>query len=257
MTAADITTLALVSKDDSSDSSESSFAFYEEDLAGKHTRNKKLKQQDQVKSFFDRISTIKSLHDKNTRDWLASLHAEMTEGSIPLFKDSAGTVEDYQLIPTWTFLPVGKTIKGADTTFGHLSIAPNAELQLPPFMMPLGRLFVNARNDNKFDESCPTHRYRATRWTGYEVFLGDDLSLWIVFDDHMDRDGIPWYPVSCSLTRPFNFFDIARLLPSLCKLEHATFKEALTSVKETRWTGKVQLEEVAWKEVDKYFTQSA
>lgn len=109
---------------------------------------------------------------------------------------------------------------------------------------PLGRLFVNADNGNHFNKRCNSNRSRLTRWTGYEVFVSNDLAIWIVFHGHsFASHARPWYPVSCGITEPFER-GIARLLPSLSELEHATFENAMTSIKATHQAGEMRIDEV-------------
>lgn len=203
-----------------------------------------------MKQFFAKISTIESLCDQETRDWLGSLPHHMRREVIPLFESSIdGVFEDYQLYPSYCWLTKGKIATNPDLDFYHLSCVENTEPQMGGLFMPLGRLFVNADNGNHFNERCNSNRSRLTRWTGYEVFISNDMAIWIVFDGHsFASHARPWYPVSCGITEPFEP-GIARLLPSLSELEHATFENAMTSIKATHLAGEMHIYEVEKSEV--------
>lgn len=145
---------------------------FEWDLAVTHNRNEELRQRTSVKQFFAKISTIESLCDQETRDWLGSLPHHMRREVIPLFESSIdGVFEDYHLYPSYSWLTKGKIAKNPDLNFYHLSCVENTEPQMGGLFMPLGRLFVNADNGNHFNERCNSNRSRLTRWTGYEVFI--------------------------------------------------------------------------------------
>ena len=132
---------------------------------------------------------------------------------------------------------------GPDIDFYRLS---NTELKEPQncLFMPLGRLFVNAANGNRFNERPLRNRSRLAMWTGYEVFVADDLGLWIVFDGHSLASHAPlWYPVPCGLMLDLKP-GIGCLLSSLSDLEHATFENARSSVETTHQTGFMVLNKV-------------
>ena len=66
------------------------------DLATTHQRNIELKELSSVKEFFERVKKIKSIWDKDTREWLATLPYTMSGEAIPLFESSKDEVsEDY------------------------------------------------------------------------------------------------------------------------------------------------------------------
>ena len=178
------------------------------DIAVIHERNEKLRSQENIKQFFDRVSTIKSIWDPATRTWLRSLPHNMHGEAIPLFENSDDeTLEDYQSYPSYSWLNPGKTAEELDLNFYHLPCTKPDELQKPYLFTPLGRLFVNMRVDNHLRKRCKSNLSRLTRWTGYEVFVRNDLALWIVFDKNsLDSDAKPWYPVSCSITKPFRVY---------------------------------------------------
>lgn len=71
------------------------------DVAKAHCRNADLRQQQNVKDFFDKIKSLKSLWDPETRHWLGSLPDRMREKIIPLFESDD---EDYQLHPCFSWL---------------------------------------------------------------------------------------------------------------------------------------------------------
>lgn len=214
------------------------------DIAVIHERNEKLRCQENVKQFFDRVSTIKSIWDPATRTWLRSLPHNMHGEAIPLFENNDDeTLEDYQLYPSYSWLKSGKTAEEPDLNFYHLPCTESEDIQKPYLFMPLGRLFVYMRVDNHLRKRCKSNLSRLTRWTGYEVFVHNDLTLWIVFDNNsLDSDAKPWYPVSCSITKPFE--SIACLLPSLSELERATYKNAKRSIENTYQAGEMYIDEV-------------
>jgi hypothetical protein len=208
-----------------------------------------------VKQFFAKLSTIKSLLDPETRDFLGLLSYDMNDQPIPLFENSEdidGVQEDYQLLPMYSGLLVsGIRAKDPDVDFYRLSCVENNELEKQCLFLPLSGLYVNAENGNRFNEQIKSRGPRVTRWTGYEVWVSDDLALWIVFDGgSLASEDKAWYPVSCSLTefiKPPSGF--ARLLPSLTELEHATFEDAKSLVVGTYLPGEMRLEQVEKGEV--------
>ncbi|KAI1124150.1 hypothetical protein F5Y10DRAFT_250249 [Nemania abortiva] len=220
------------------------------DIAAVHSRNEDLKGPD-VEEFF---STIKALDQKLSPVsyiWLRRLPYDMHNNAIPLFKDNSGN-EDYQLHPSYSWLKLDKRARNPIPGVFGLSAAQNTkdltELRNIRFFIPLGRLFVNARNGNRFNKPCGSSRSRITRWTGYEVFLSSDLGVWIVFDaQSLARDAEPWYPVSCGILDRIERFSIARLLPRFADLRAATFEDAVASVKEMHW----DLDNILISEVEK------
>lgn len=250
--------LVSVADDSSSGSpdyrSDRDYAYAECDLAYTHKRNEELRGQTDVKQFFAKLSTIKSLLDPETRDFLGLLSCDMNGKFIPLFENSEdidGVQEDYQLLPNHSGLVSGMSAEDPDVDFYCLSCVENNELEKRRLFLPLGGLFVNAENGNRFNERINSRGPRVTRWTGYEVMVSDDLALWIVFDGHsLASEDKAWYPVSCSLTesiKPPSGF--ACLLPSLTELEHATFEDAKNLVDGTHLPGEMRLEEVEKSEV--------
>ena len=214
------------------------------DLAITNQRNAELRQRNRVKEFFAKVKNIKSVWDEDAREWLAVLPHTMRGEAIPLFESNIdGVLEDYQLHPSYSWLTQGVNAEDPDIDFYQLSNTELREHQNRLFI-PLGRLFVNAANGNCFNERAPQNRSRLTRWTGYEVFVADNLGLWIVFDGHSLASHAPlWYPVSCGLTKGFEH-GIACLLPSLSELEHATFENARASMETTHQTGLMVINEV-------------
>lgn len=220
------------------------------DLAITNQRNAELRQRNGVKEFFAKFKNIKSVWDEYAREWLAMLPHTMCGEAIPLFESNIdGVLEDYQLHPSYSWLTQGVNAKNPDIDFHQLSDTELRKHQNRLFI-PLGRLFVNAANGNHFNERGPRSRSRLTRWTGYEVFVADNLGLWIVFDGHSLASHAPlWYPVPCVLTKEFEL-GIACLLP-LSELEHATFHDARASMETTHQTGLLVINEVEKSDVKK------
>ncbi|KAI0100559.1 hypothetical protein GGR51DRAFT_532416 [Nemania sp. FL0031] len=168
----------------------------------------------------------------------------MHDIAIPLFRDEKSD-EDYQLHPSYSRLKMN--IRPNDCIPGIFGLSAKntedvTELQKIRFFIPLGRLFVNAQNGNCFNKRCNSFLSRITRWTGYEVFLGSDLAIWIVFDaQSLTRGAEPWYPVSCGITERIQRASIARLLPRFADLETAEFEDAVSSAEEMRWAIEVQI----------------
>lgn len=150
------------------------------DLAVTHERNEELRKEERVRQFFAKVKTIteKSIWDQDIREWLRSLPFYMRGQAIPLFEDDTeGVSEDYQLHLGYSWLPSGEAAQDPDPHFYRLSSARNSSPVSSSYWMsweilyiPLGRLFVNAPNGNRFNERCNSKRSRLSRWTGYEVF---------------------------------------------------------------------------------------
>lgn len=218
----------------------------EYDLAVSHARNEKLKKHKGVKEFFSKVRTTKSLWDDGIHEWLRTLPRDMLREAIPLFENVSEN-EDYQLHPTYSWLTSDTRVEDPDLYSFYISSSDTSQLQKSRIFMPLGRLFVNAGNPNRFNEQrCRSKRSRLARWTGYEVFVGHDsrdLALWIMLDRQVHgHQALPCYPVSCSLmdfvkhntTNPLGGpCTFARLLPLFAGLEHATFEEARESLIKT------------------------
>lgn len=165
------------------------------------------------------------------------------------YKDDS---EDYQLHPHYTSLEVGKTATGPHNDLCRLSIN-GSTLEDPKLVIGIGRLFVNVSN---------AKAERTSKWTGYEVFVDNELALWMVFDRHSnDPLAEDWYPVPCRLSHPTlqdtndeqraRRFDVACFLTSLRDLANANFKTASEKVQEKSRRGEMRVCEVERSEIDK------
>lgn len=67
----------------------------EADMANIHASNQKLTTRPAVMRFFDKIQTIETLRDGNTRKWLGHLSSDMINEAVPLFEDDTGV--NYQV----------------------------------------------------------------------------------------------------------------------------------------------------------------
>lgn len=221
------------------------------DLAIIHERNSQLRQRTKVKELFATVQNFRSMWLAESRKFLAALPHTMRDEVIPLFEaNTDGVSEDYQLQPSYSWLPVGVKAKNPDIDFVQLSGAEPGKHQNCLFV-PLGRLFVNAENGNRFNEHVRENRSRLTRWTGYEVFIADDLGLWIAFDKQSLISPEPlWYPVDCSLTTNCER-GLACIIPSISELEHTKFETVETLMKNTGRSGAVVINEVEINEVKK------
>ncbi|KAI1120116.1 hypothetical protein F5Y10DRAFT_259072 [Nemania abortiva] len=235
--------------DSESDGFESEF-----DIANSHERNQELRGKQNVVSILNRLKNIESLKDMGAREWLLALPHHYRRETIPLFettsksKQESEDDEDYQLCPNYTCLPAGKYAVSPNAFLYKLS-GPNVERQIPRYVMSLGRLFVNARNGNRFNSPCDSKRQRLTRWTGYELFIGDDLGIWSVFDPNSANYDIDsWSPVSSRLGEKLPA-GMACLLPSVKRLGDVTFEETVACVENTRVEGDFQIDEVEKREV--------
>lgn len=190
-----------------------------------------------MKEFFAKLKNIKSVWEEDARQWLSLLPHTMCGEAIPLFESNIdGILEDYQLHPRHSWLTQGVNAEDPDIDFYQISDTELREHQNPLFI-PLGRLFVNAANGNRFDERGPRNRSHLIRWTGYKVLVADNPELWIVFDRHSLTSHAPlWYPVPFGLTINYEL-GIACILPSLSELEHATFDDARASMETTHQAG--------------------
>lgn len=117
------------------------------DLAITNQRNAELRQRNRVKGFFAKFKTVKSVWDPDAREWLADT---MCGEAIPLFESNIdGVSEEYQLHPSYSWLTQGVNAEDPDNDFHQLSDTELREHGNRIFI-PLGRLFVNAANGNRF-----------------------------------------------------------------------------------------------------------
>ena len=184
----------------------------------------------------------------------------MRQDAIPLFVDgdaSDDDSKDYQLHPCYTFLELGKTAKLPHNDLFHLSVDDNV-LDVPNLVIGIGRLFVNVSNGEAG---------RTSKWTGYEVFVDQQLALWMVFNRHsINPRAADWYPLPCrlSLSIPRDYgeeqqvlssalkeprFDIACFLLSLRDLADAKFETALQQVQFQSRLGKMKVDQVERSEI--------
>ena len=176
----------------------------------------------------------------------------MREDAIPLFVDGDDCRDDsvdYQLHPHYTLLELDKTARRPHTELCRLSINGD-RIENPPFVIGIGRLFVNVGNGEAG---------RTSKWTGYEVFVDKQLALWMVFDRHsIDPRAADWYPYSCRLSHSTlqdsdegprvircapeeRRFDIGCFLPCLRDLANAKFTTASEKVQEYKWCGEIRV----------------
>jgi hypothetical protein len=232
------------------------------DIATSHGRNTQLRGRPKVEKFFNDVGEHRSLADQKTRSWLGDLPFYMRQDAIPLFVDgdaSDDDSKDYQLHPCYTFLELGKTAKLPHNDLFHLSVNDNV-LDVPNLVIGIGRLFVNVSNGEAG---------RTSKWTGYEVFVDQELALWMVFDRHsINPRAADWYPLPCRLSHSIlqdsgdeqrvlsyaskeRLFDIACFLPSLRDLADAEFKTASEKVQKTSQSGKMRVGQVERSEINK------
>ncbi|KAJ8132121.1 hypothetical protein O1611_g1503 [Lasiodiplodia mahajangana] len=239
--------------------SESNEFESEYDLAYTHKRNQEVRRNQNVISCLSHLKNVESLKDVGARDWLLDLPHRYRSEIIPLFETTSESEqksgdddEDYQLYPNYSWLRSGKYAAIPHPALCRLSGPKNVERQIPRYITSLGRLFVNARNGNRFNTPCDSKRQRLTRWTGYELFISDDLGIWSVFDSKSTiSDARPWYPVSSRLGEKQRS-GMACLLPSVKKLGDATFEEIVACVENTRVEGVFQIDEVEESEVKEW-----
>ena len=237
------------------------------DIASSHATNDELRERDAVKDFFEKIKKIDTFKNSDERDWIGSLPSKMFKEPIPLFTDfDTGT--DYQLhfsytkmkaVPTYTSLkPKQNDSDNVPDYYCHglLHIRNGSEVDLvsyPNIVIPLGKLFVNESGRSK--------------WTGYEVFVGSDTVIWIIYV--LDEDDLQnWDPACCNLFRVVTTpssakaeqtgaateFKLAHLWYSLKTLDTATFKDAanLVALSHLRYyTSSVRLLEISMAEVSR------
>lgn len=141
------------------------------DIATTHDDNSKLKERDEVKRFFEEAREHKSLAELGTREWIGCLPLDMSQEAIPLFVDVDSST-DYQLHPHYTTLELRNAVLQPHPEIFRLSI-DGTTLKDPNLVCGIGRLFVNSDN---------AETGRTSRWTGYEVFVDNNLALWMVFD---------------------------------------------------------------------------
>ncbi|KAI1127023.1 hypothetical protein F5Y10DRAFT_293258 [Nemania abortiva] len=246
-----------VSETDASESnmSESNMFESEYDLATTHKRNADLQQNSAVISYLDMLKNIESLKDTDTCDQLSMLTFDYLHKMIPLFEskqEPGDNDEDYQLCIYDSYLIQDELVETPHFSLLRLSGPKDIEQPIPKYIICLGRLFVNAKKGNSFDTCCYSKRKRLTRWTGHELFIGDDLGIWSVFDPSSDcEDTLSWYPVSSRLERNLRP-GIACLLPSVKKLGGITFEEIAAHMENTRVQGAFQIHEVEMKEANEW-----
>jgi len=226
--------------------------FCDYDIAITHHRNTELKEQ--LNQFLQDAQKHNSLRDPQTRSWLVDLPFSMRKDVIPLFThgDTSGDAsEDYQLHPGRTWLDVDTAAAQPHKELFCL-MKDDETLPAPITVIGIGRLFINTSADTG---------KRTSKWTGYEVFVDQELALWIVFDRKSHYPpAADWYPVPIRLGHDdepqVGPFDIARLLPSLHDLANASFKGARDTVQQTMDSGKMKLGLIAQKDVERLLSQT-
>ena len=238
---------------DPNDSSDSDCDVSDEfDLAIIHHRNEHLRKRALITTFFERLGEFKSIRDENDLRRLVSLPHKLCREAIPLFQyEENGVSEDYQLHPDYCWLNAGDEAKTPRLYTYQLSVSGTC-LKNPSLFVPLGRLFVDAPNKDYALQRCHKKRSRLTRWTGFEVLVAEDSSVWIAFDDKCLQSPAPeWYPVDCSIRSIMEEImpakvapGVAQILPSLIDLENATFAMVRESMYKTKLFGEIKIHEV-------------
>ncbi|KAF2489637.1 hypothetical protein BU16DRAFT_544024 [Lophium mytilinum] len=168
------------------------------DMAFTHERNSELSDRPMVKEFFNKLPNLSTLADPETRSWLGDFPSDIWEDAIPLFtdgdpKEAAST--DYQLHPCYTRLKLRKAALQPHPDIFRL--CTRSRCIYKKVVLGIGCLFVNIQTNNG----------RKSKWTGYEMFVDQNLRLLMVFDSgslkHAMKD---WFPFGCrlSLSRPQN-----------------------------------------------------
>ena len=237
------------------------------DIANTHKSNQELKQCDAVQNFFAQAATVRSLEEYDTRNWIGSLPSTMSEWAVPLFTDENEI--DFQLHFSYTWMGALHTARTKNANIvdpyvhGLVHIINSDESELiddPIIVIPLGKLFIN--------------KSRHSTWTGYEIFVTSELSLWIIYVlDEVDPEEL--YPDEVRLSRwdiPGSIkkgqdqteeppgIKIARLWGFLGTIEFATFEEAQKEVQKSstgNYTGPIHLLELSRTVASKYIQMKA
>ena len=83
--------------------------------------NEELRQQNRVKEFFATVKNIKSVWDKDTREWLCILPYTICGEVILLFESNINRIfKNYQLHPSYSWLTQDVNVKDLDIKFHQL-----------------------------------------------------------------------------------------------------------------------------------------
>ncbi|KAI1752773.1 hypothetical protein F4782DRAFT_530260 [Xylaria castorea] len=222
--------------------------------------NATLRDRPKVKQFFQEVEDHKSLADSKTLSWLSKMPWRLFNEAIPLFEDDDG-LEEYRLRPSPCRLRMSNTvidhfpgvigISASDSTNDqrvevHLGDSVGARI-----VMAIGQLCVHLRGGR--EESY---------WTGYDVFVDYDLSLWMIFNNYIHSDlhsPAPKYHFPCKLTEgdPSNMkcpnFEFAHFCSSLHEIESTTLEEAVKLVEECYGSlsrGRIEFDQISTKEMN-------
>ncbi|KAI1124000.1 hypothetical protein F5Y10DRAFT_40374 [Nemania abortiva] len=227
----------------------------EYDLANTHERNVDLQQNSTVILYLNILKNIELLKDMETCDQLSILLHNYRRNTILLFESKqqpGNNDEDYQLCPCYSYLRQRGLVQTPYPSLLRLFGSKDIKQQIPKYIIFLGWLFVNAKNGNEFNTCCYSKRQRLTRWTGYELFIGDDLEIWSVFNPASHRNDVGfWYPVFFRLERNPRP-GIACFLLSVKKLGGVTFEEIAAYMENTRVQGAFQIHEVEMQEANEW-----
>ncbi|KAI0545795.1 hypothetical protein F4679DRAFT_588124 [Xylaria curta] len=193
--------------------------------------NATLRKSAKIKRFFQEVRDLKNLADEKTLNWLTNIPWCLFNDTIPLFEDADGS-EQYRIRPSPCILQ--KRDAALDNHQGvrslsYINLTNNKRRALnlggSRLVVYIGRLCVYLLGGR--EESI---------WTGYDVLVGYDLTLWMVFNNHVNEiRGFPGtkYHLPCKLTKSpivaSSCFDLARF-GSLHKIETTTLEEAIELV---------------------------
>ncbi|KAI1161409.1 hypothetical protein F5B18DRAFT_450397 [Nemania serpens] len=199
------------------------------DIANTHADNRELKRREAWKSCFEIFSNLESLWDKSSRDCIGSMPSKWRNEAIPLFEHGS---TGYQLHLSYTWMKAIHTYSSADSDKTGLDRADwylhglardtgRAGIdivQQPLFVIPLGKLFINKDGHSA--------------WTGYEMFVSNDLKVWIIYVPDKDNS-IIWDTADSGLfassgeqPNQTGMRKLAQFWPSLKDLlQSATFEE--------------------------------
>ncbi|KAI0114062.1 hypothetical protein GGR51DRAFT_505417 [Nemania sp. FL0031] len=190
------------------------------DIANTHASNDDLRKEKITGEYFKTLEGVTSLDDKESRERIGSLPTKFCNQAIPLFeKGNIG----YQLHVSYTWMKAIHTYRSNDEesdtadwdlhglagidNHGHIRIVGR-----PLVIIPLGKLFIN--------------RSRHSIWTGYELFVGNKMDVWMIYVPN-EHDSTTWNTIDSGLFIPAETgtHGVVQICPSLGDLETVSFDQ--------------------------------
>lgn len=204
-----------------------------DDIANTHASNEELRGREVTKACFEIFKNLDSLESEGTRDLIGSLPSEWSNEAIPLFELNGN---DYQLHFAYTWMKAlhtytihnDPTPEVADWDLHGLAMVTESGISpivRPLFIIPLGKLFI--------------HQSKYSVWTGYELFLSDELEVWMIYAPTEENE-LTWNVIDPGLIDDQGHRSdlmsgkLALFCESLCDLEKATFEGVKNTIKSNK-----------------------